>query len=68
MERAAGAVLLVLSVLILAFGNGVVRRQERPGGRWSKTALADTAFKWGMGLGCLWFGLALVFGNGSFGG
>jgi len=66
MERGAGAVMVVLGALILAFGNAIVRRNEQPGLRWSRAALVDTAFKWGMGLLCLWFGLGLVFGTVHF--
>lgn len=42
------------------------RDRDRGASRWSKSALLDSAFKWGMGILWLWFGVGLLLGRVHF--
>ena len=66
MEIAAGAVMIPLGALILAFG-GVPRRADEDGKARARRLATDLVFRWAMGLWSLSFGLGLVFERVHFG-
>jgi hypothetical protein len=66
METAAGAVLIPIGLLVLAFG-GVPRRGDEDAAERLRRLAKDGIFRWGMGLCTLAFGLGLVFERVHFG-
>jgi predicted cobalt transporter CbtA len=68
MEYVAGATLVVIGLLVLAFGNTPAPRGEAAAARRSRALWwSYTLFTWAMGLLCIWFGAALALGRVRFG-
>ena len=64
MEHVGGAVLVLLGLLILVFGNAYSGSGREGGSTWlSPGRVVDSLLKWGMGLLCIWFGVVL-YGKG----
>ena len=66
MEIAAGAVLIPIGLMVLAFGGVPRRGDEDAAGRLGRL-VKDAIFRWAMGLCTLAFGLGLVFERVHFG-
>jgi hypothetical protein len=63
--RVRGVVLIILGPLIIVFGD---RNVGKDGGDINRTFSIPTLnaklLKWGVGILCIWFGMALLFGRG----
>jgi hypothetical protein len=61
----AGGVLIVLGLVIIVFGD---RKVGKNGGvilrTFSMPPMNAKFAKWGLGIVCIWFGAALLFGGG----
>jgi len=63
-----GVILVVLGLAIIAFGDKNIRQGEREGivlRFFSMPSLHVKFVKWAVGILCIWFGIALLFGGGT---
>jgi hypothetical protein len=65
MGYVAGAVLVILGVLIILFGDMKIGKRAGVVSRTLSMPPLNAKFlKWGAGILCVWFGAALLFGGG----
>jgi hypothetical protein len=67
MEFLAGTVLVVIGLFMIPLGRpNAVRSRDEAARSFALPAWIDRAVNWAMGLLCVWFGLALLFGRVRF--
>jgi hypothetical protein len=59
----AGAVLILIGLFLMPFGKSSVPRSVVLDRQLGMPAWLDRALNWAIGLMCVWFGLALLFGR-----
>jgi hypothetical protein len=66
MEYVAGAVLVLLGLLIVVFGSAKTTRDGGGSRGLSMPAWFDAVLKWAIGITCAWFGGQLLLGHAHY--